>query len=66
MHEWVNAYSHRGAGSTQTRARDIRGIYEIAAPVPGEIPTRESMNFLDVLRNLFRDAAISSGAEIIG
>lgn len=66
LHEWIGAYSHRGTGSTRSRAHDIRGIYEVAAPVPGELPTKESMNFLDVIRNLFRDAANSAGAEVIG
>lgn len=66
LHEWIAAYSHRGQGSTQTRARDIRGIYEVAAPIPGEVPTRDSMIFLDVMRTLFKDAAASAGAEVIG
>lgn len=66
LHEWITAYSHRGTGSTRSRAYDILGIYEVATPVPGELPTKESMNFLDVIRNLFRDAANSAGAEVIG
>jgi GTPase SAR1 family protein len=64
--QWGIAYGHRGAGSTFTRARDIRGIYEIAAPVPGEAPVPEASNFLDVIRELFREAARDAGAEIIG
>jgi hypothetical protein len=66
IHEWLSAYSHKGTGSTLTRARDIQGIYEDAAPVPGAVPTKASMNFLDVFRELFREAASSAGAVIIG
>ncbi len=66
LHEWGNAYAHRGIGSTRVRARDIRFIYEIATPVPAEAPTTESIDFLDIIREIFRDAAISAGAEVIG
>jgi len=66
IHEWLSAFSYKGTGSTHTRARDIQGIYEEAAPIPGAIPTKTSMKFLDVFRDLFRSAASSAGAEIIG
>ena len=39
---WHEAYSHRGYGSTRTRAYQIRGIYDDAAPIPGEVPNSES------------------------
>jgi len=62
---WGRAYDHRGQGSTSDRARDIRGIYETAAPVPGGTPNPEASRFLDVIRDMFRQAALSAGAEII-
>jgi hypothetical protein len=62
---WGGAYGHRGTGSTVTRARDIRGIYETAAPVPGGTPDPEASRFLDVIRNMFREAALSAGAEVL-
>jgi hypothetical protein len=35
--EWSIAYSHRGTGSTRDRAHDIEAIYDMAAPIPGEM-----------------------------
>jgi hypothetical protein len=66
INKWITAYEHHGPGSTQPRARDIRFIYEVATPIPEEVPTKESNDFLDDIRNLFRDAAASAGANVIG
>jgi len=63
--EWMRAYAHRGAGSSRLRAIDVRGVYELAAPVPGETPAKESVDFLDALRKMFRDAAETAGAETV-
>jgi energy-coupling factor transporter ATP-binding protein EcfA2 len=65
LKEWDAAYLHRGPGSTRDRARDIRGIYEEAAPVPSEKPTSEAIEFLDKIRSLFREAAEAAGAKVI-
>jgi hypothetical protein len=35
--EWSIAYSHRDKGSARKRANDIEAIYEVAAPIPGEM-----------------------------
>lgn len=63
--EWMRAYAHRGAGSSRLRAIDVRGVYELAAPVPGETPAKESVDFLDALRKMFKDAAAAAGAETV-
>jgi hypothetical protein len=64
LKEWGIAYSYRGIGSTRLRARDIQGIYDVAAPIPLEIPSSESAAFLDRMRELFRDAAEAAGAVV--
>lgn len=66
VHAWGTAYAYRGEGSTKLRARDIRNIYETAAPIPGETPSSEANQFLDVVRDLFRDAVKTAGGEVIG
>jgi len=65
LNEWSNAYGHRGYGSTRVRARDIRNIYESAAPIPEETPATKSVEFLDVVRELFRAAAEEAGAQVV-
>ena len=62
---WGRAFDHRGPGSTFVRARDIRGIYENAAAIPGETPDPEASEFLDVVRDMFRQAAEAAGAEVM-
>ena len=64
--DWQSAYGYRGAGSTLLRARDIRGIYEVAAPVPGETPAKDANAFLDAVRDTFREAAEEAGAKVVG
>ncbi len=66
VHAWGTAYAYRGTGSTKLRARYVRDIYETAAPIPGETPSSDANQFLDVVRDLFRDAAKAAGAEVIG
>lgn len=66
LREWMNAYSRSGWGSTRTRANDIRGIYEIATPIPNEGIDKENINFLDAILTLFIDSVSSAGGKIIG
>ena len=63
--EWAGAYRHAGTGSTRLRARDIRDLYEDAAPIPGEVPEQESTDLLDGIRSMFKEAAEIAGAEVI-
>jgi len=65
LNDWITAYAHRGTGSTRVRAREIRTIYETAAPVPEETPAEESVEFLDAVRDLFREAAEAAGAKVV-
>jgi len=61
---WVTAYEHRGPGSTFDRSRDLKGIYEEAAPVPGEVMTREAAAFLREVRNLVHQAIHEAGGRL--
>lgn len=64
--DWIGAYRHAGTGSTRLRARDIRDLYEVAAPIPGEAPEPESTELLDTLRILFKESTDAAGAKVVG
>ena len=61
---WHEAYSHRGYGSTRTRAHQIRDIYDEAAPIPGEVPNSESGDFVKEIRNILRESIKTGGGEL--
>ena len=64
--EWVEAYDRRGKGSTIERAKDIRNIYEDAAPIPGESSEEEPSNkLLDSIAEIFIESADAAGAEVL-
>jgi len=63
---WVEAYNHRGTGSTRVRARDVVGLYESAAPVPNEMPGPDANEFLFELRELVAESVIEGGGELRG
>lgn len=65
LNEWSIAYDRSGTGSARIRSRDIQGIYEVVAPMPNEMPSPESIEFLDKIRELFKESAIAAGAEVI-
>lgn len=63
--EWSRAYEYSGRGSTDDRKRDMRNIYQAAAPIPGIELTPQSSAFLTDVRNLVFDAIESSGGKLI-
>jgi hypothetical protein len=63
---WVEAYEHRGTGSTRVRARDLIILYESAAPVPNEMPGPDANEFLFELRELVAESIYAGGGEIRG
>ncbi len=63
---WMEAFEHRGEGSTRVRARDIVRIYESAAPVPNEMPGPDANEFLLEVRELVADAVLAGGGHLIG
>lgn len=55
----------RGKGSTTVeRARLIQAIYDIASPIPGEIPPVDLNRFLKDLRGIVKESIIAGGGEI--
>lgn len=63
---WVEAYEHRGTGSTRVRARDMVTLYEEAAPIPNEMPGPDANEFLFELRELIADSIIEGGGSLRG
>ncbi len=63
---WVEAYEHRGTGSTRVRARDMVRLYEEAAPVPNEMPGPDANEFLFELRELIAECIIEGGGSLCG
>jgi|LSQX01.1.fsa_nt_gb ABC-type dipeptide/oligopeptide/nickel transport system ATPase subunit len=63
---WVEAYEHRGTGSTRVRAKDMIALYESAAPVPNEMPGPDLNEFLFEVRELVAESIIDEGGEIRG
>jgi hypothetical protein len=66
LNGWVEAYNHRGTGSTRVRARDLIGLYESAAPIPNEMPGPDANEFLFELRELVAESVVDGGGELLG
>lgn len=66
LREWVVAYEHRGIGSTRVRAREVVMIYEVAAPIPNEMPAPDANKFLFELRELIADSVRTAGGQLKG
>lgn len=59
--QWALAYSHRGASSTHTRAQDIDGIYDFAAPIPGEAANENASHLVSAILATVKKAFAESG-----
>lgn len=64
--EWLQAYSHRGPGSTVPRKRDIDTICGYAAPIPRGTADPVANAFMREMRTLVRSAIESGGGKLIG
>lgn len=62
--KWNKAYSFRGPGSTYTRAEEINQIYNRTVPIPDEIPSIDSNEFLQNIMKIIRDGIVVGGGEI--
>lgn len=62
--EWVNAYHHRGKGSSFQRSREVMDIYDAAAPIPGTVVDRIAVDFLREIRQVVRQAIEDNGGRI--
>lgn len=62
--DWRRGMNHRGKGSAFRRAVDIRGIYELAAPIPGTVNSGSALEFMRGVRELVRAAVEGSGGAM--
>lgn len=62
---WRRGLEHKGKGSAARRAVDIRGIYELAAPVPGTVNTAPAIEFMRGVRELVRAAVEENGGTML-
>ena len=63
--EWRRGLEHKGKGSAARRAVDIRGIYELAAPIPGTVNTASAIEFMRAVRELVRAAVVENGGLML-
>ena len=63
--DWRRGLEHKGKGSSARRAVDIRGIYELAVPVPGTVNTAQAIEFLHDVRELVRAAVAENGGVML-
>jgi hypothetical protein len=62
--DWRRGNDHKGKGSATRRAVDIRGIYELAAPVPGTVNSESALDFMKAVREIVRAAIAEQGGEM--
>lgn len=62
--DWRRGNDHKGKGSATRRAVDIRGIYELAAPVPGTVNSEPALDFMKAVRDIVRVAIEDQGGEM--
>ncbi|MCM2481713.1 hypothetical protein [Burkholderia glumae] len=62
--EWRRVIEYKGKGSAARRAVDIRGIYELAAPVPGTVNSPTALEFMRSVRELVRAAVEGNGGSM--
>lgn len=61
LKEWRDSFGQKGKGSAVRRAVGIRGIYELAAPVPGTVNSPSALELLRAVHELVRIAVIENG-----
>lgn len=59
--EWARAYGHRGTGSASDRAHDIDGIYDVAAPIPGEAANENASELVAAIVTTVKESVKQSG-----
>ena len=64
LEDWRTAYNHRDRDSTSLRARDLRNIYDEAAPLPDAVMPPPSRKFLSEVRKIVIQAIKYSGGQV--
>lgn len=62
--DWRRGMDHKGKGSASRRAVDIRGIYELAVPIPGTVNSGPALEFMRRVRELVRAAVEGNGGAM--
>ena len=62
--DWRRTIDYKGKGSAARRAIDIRGIYELAAPVPGTVNSEPALRFMRGVRDIVRSAITDHGGAM--
>jgi hypothetical protein len=62
--DWRRALEYKGKGSAAKRASEIRGIYQLAAPVPGTVNTDPAIKFMKAVRDMVRTAVEHCGGQM--
>lgn len=62
--DWRLAMDYKGRGSATRRAIDIRGICELAAPIPGTVNSEPALAFMRGVREIVRDAIQAHGGSM--
>lgn len=62
--EWVSAYNLSGRGSTFDRARRIKGVYDTAAPIPGNLVSSGNITFMQEMKRLMTVAVEKAGGRV--
>ena len=65
LKQWMEAFEHKGYGSTRIRAQAIRTIYDTSAPIPGPALDTYSEQFLREVRQLVHEAILEGGGELV-
>ena len=63
--DWGQAYGYSGTGSGYQRSLKIWTIYQEVAPVPTDVPNRESSRLLDRIRSIFLDAVHAAKGRVV-
>lgn len=64
LNDWRRGMDHKGKGSAARRAVEIRGIYELAAPIPGTVNSAPALEFMRDVRELVRMAVENNGGKV--
>ena len=64
LSDWQRGNSRKGKGSSDRRAVDIRGIYELAAPVPGTVNSEPALDFMKDIRSIVKEAVEQNGGQL--
>lgn len=65
LSDWRRGLELKGKGSAARRAVAIRGIYELAAPIPGTVNSAPAIEFLQKVRELVRAAVTAKGGVML-